>query len=517
MSRFGQDLTPNKESRFKIPKKSPASVSKRHSRQIQVSPQSRLPKLSTPLKKSPKRSLPTPHKANKLVESSKNSATPRIGATIINTPKEKLKVNRQVSFTKQYDRFIPNRSGIDSNTAQFHLKENDRQPTLDHSDFQYQEMLAKACGVALEKRILSYNSDPNVSDRPDPRTAFNKPTKIKPISKRRIPLVPEKVLDAPGIMDDFYLNLMDWSSMNILAVALEDTVYIWNGDTGQVHEFCKTSEDDYISSLKWTTDGSYLAVGTGLGDAQIWDIDSASKVRSMKGRTSRIGVLAWDQHIVSSGARDGGIWNHDVRVAKHKVAELLGHTSEVCGLAWRPDGSVLASGANDNKVQIWDARSSTPKMTKTCHTAAVKVTFHNKALAWCPWQISTLATGGGTGDHWLNFWNTNTGSKLNSIRADSQVTSIQWSTKYKEFVTSHGFPNNQLTIWSYPKLTKIADLPGHESRIINTCLSPDGETVASCASDENLKFWKVFEVPNKKKREEVDDNLTGTLERMTIR
>ena len=256
------------------------------------------------------------------------------------------------------------------------MKESDRQPTLDHSDFQYQEMLAKACGVALEKRILSYNSDSTSSDRPDPRNAFNtRPGKSKSAqSKRRIPLVPEKVLDAPGLMDDFYLNLMDWSSMNILAVALDDTVYIWNGDTGQVHEFCKTVlEDDYIASLKWTADGSYLAVGTGLGDAQIWDVDSASKVRSMKGRTSRIGVLSWDQHIVSSGARDGSIWNHDVRIAKHKVAELLGHTAEVCGLAWRPDGNILASGGNDNKVQIWDARSSIPKMTKTCHTAAVKV------------------------------------------------------------------------------------------------------------------------------------------------
>ena len=129
-----------------------------------------------------------------------------------------------------------------------------------------------------------------------------------------------------------------------------------------------------------------------------------------------------------------------------------------------------------------------------------------------------MATGGGTGDHWINFWNTNTGAKINSVEADSQVTSIQWSLKYKEFVTSHGFPNNQLTIWSYPKLTKIADLPGHESRVINTALSPDGETVASCASDENLKFWKAFEVPKGKRRDDdVDDNLTGTLERMTIR
>jgi cell division cycle protein 20 (cofactor of APC complex) len=53
--------------------------------------------------------------------------------------------------------------------------------------------------------------------------------------------------------------------------------------------------------------------------------------------------------------------------------EMNGHSAEVCGLQWRLDGALLASGGNDNKVQIWDSRSSIPKITKTNHNAAVKV------------------------------------------------------------------------------------------------------------------------------------------------
>jgi cell division cycle protein 20 (cofactor of APC complex) len=104
-----------------------------------------------------------------------------------------------------------------------------------------------------------------------------------------------------------------------------------------------------------------------------------------------------------------------------------------------------------------------------------------------------LATGGGSQDGMIHFWNTTTQGKINSINAGSQVTSIQWSIAYKEFVSSHGYPNNQLSVWSYPSLNKIADLPGHDARILSTALSPDGETVASSASDENLKFWRIFE------------------------
>jgi cell division cycle protein 20 (cofactor of APC complex) len=274
---------------------------------------------------------------------------------------------------------------MDINTAKYHMKDTKESQTLDQEALSYQETMAKACGVALEKRILTFSAQPPPSDSHSLRNPWHRPSKPNRImAKRRIPLVAEKILDAPGLADDYYLNLLDWSSKNLLAVGLEDTVYIWNGDTGSVQEFCRTKTDDSIASLKWASDGSYIAIGTAQGDSQIWDVDTNAKIRSMKGHTSRVGVLSWDQHILSSGARDGSIWNHDVRIAKHKVAELLGHTAEVCGLQWRPDGNMLASGGNDNLVQIWDARSSIPRTTKTAHTAAVK------ALAWCPWQLVIL-------------------------------------------------------------------------------------------------------------------------------
>lgn len=40
-------------------------------------------------------------------------------------------------------------------------------------------------------------------------------------------------------------------------------------------------------------------------------------------------------------------------------------------------------------------------------------------------------------------------------------------------------PDNQLTIWKYPSLTRIIDIPAHETRILHSALSPDGQTLAS--------------------------------------
>lgn len=84
------------------------------------------------------------------------------------------------------------------------------------------------------------------------------------------------------------------------------------------------------------------------------------------------------------------------------------------------------------------------------HQAAVK------ALDWCPWQTNVLASGGGTADRTIRFWNCNNGQCINSVNANSQVCAILWSKTYRELVSAHGFANNQLTIWKYPSLTKVS-------------------------------------------------------------
>ncbi|KAI7830969.1 WD40-repeat-containing domain protein [Kickxella alabastrina] len=385
----------------------------------------------------------------------------------------------------QYDRFIPNRSAMDMASSQFNIARSDSDQPLDSATIAYQEEIARACGVSINKRILKFREEAPTSEKDDLRQVYSRPALKAGAStgtKRRILNTPERVLDAPGL-----------------------SVYLWDASTGDVNSLCQLEGDAYISSVKWTADGTYLAVGTSDGDVQIWDAESQNRIRTMSGHQARVGVISWEKHMLSSGCRDGSIWNHDVRVAAHKTAELVAHSGEVCGLTWRADGALLASGGNDNLVNIWDARSTVPKFTKTQHTAAVK------ALAWSPWQLNLLASGGGSYDRHVHFWNTTTTARLNSIDTGSQVTSIQWSSEYRELVTSHGFPHNHLALWSYPSLTKIVDIPAHDTRVLHTAISPDGQTVATAASDESLKFWRIFESRGKSIRSGKGDTAASTL------
>ena len=78
--------------------------------------------------------------------------------------------------------------------------------------------------------------------------------------------------------------------------------------------------------------------------------------------------------ILYSGSRDGMILYNDVRKQNHVVGKSCYHRMDVCGLKWSPDGSKLASGANDNLVCIWNnSNPSEPAQVLKGHKSAIKV------------------------------------------------------------------------------------------------------------------------------------------------
>ena len=56
-------------------------------------------------------------------------------------------------------------------------------------------------------------------------------------------------------------------------------------------------------------------------------------------------------------------------------------------------------------------------VTAVCDTPLHRLDAHQaavKALAWCPWQKNLLASGGGTADRMIRFWNANNGRRYNN-------------------------------------------------------------------------------------------------------
>ena len=282
------------------------------------------------------------------------------------------------------------------------------------------------------------------------------------INQRKISIKPYKELPAPNLIDDFYLNLLDWSQKNQIAVGCASSVVLWNNNKTQSETLfvydnndennLQNNENKYVSSLIWSEDGEQLAVGNSYGHVEIYDVNKKELISTFKGHSSRVGVVSWNRNLISSGSKDYSIITRDTRCRdsnENIIKKFLGHQQEVCGLKWSFDGSQLASGGNDNNLMVWSL-------------------------------------------HFNRFWNTTNFEPIFKVDTGSQVCNLVFSKSSNELVSTHGYSLNQINVWKLPNMQKIKTLTGHSFRVLYLSLSPDGQSIVTGAGDKTLKFWNIF-------------------------
>jgi len=310
------------------------------------------------------------------------------------------------------------------------------------------------------------------------------------ISTRHIPKKAEKILDAPSLIDDYYLNPLDWGYNNSLLICLGPGLYSYEIYTGTAKLIMSYSKG-YLTSVGWSSIGSTIAIGTSDNNVILWDGVEGKEIATARFHLSRVTSITWNpiqKHIISTGGKDGAIHNLDTRTMVSPIYSFTSaHMQEICGLKWAPEGSRLASGGNDDTFCIWEIGREEPIWRCQEHTAAVK------ALAWADWKRGTLATGGGTDDKTIRLWDVYNKQCEQIVKVNSQVSSLHFNGRYKEVISSHGFHENQISVWSYPTMKKMSDLKGHKGRILATAFSPDGCMLASLGADETLRLWRINE------------------------
>ena len=221
------------------------------------------------------------------------------------------------SSNSSADRFIPSRGGtIDGEDYSFssgsdeNMDNGNDSASSSSTSSDFNKLLTETASgesiksdVGANTRVLAFKNK-----APAPKEGYQntlkvlysqKTSKKGDVSKstRHISSAPVRKLDAPEMLDDYYLNLLSWGPTNQLAVALSQYVYLWDANNGEIKELMNMEEDpdDYVSSVSWLPEGgTHLAIGTNSNVVQLWDVRRPGvPLASFRAHGERVSSLEW--------------------------------------------------------------------------------------------------------------------------------------------------------------------------------------------------------------------------------
>ncbi|GAB4492482.1 MAG: PD40 domain-containing protein [Anaerolineales bacterium] len=170
------------------------------------------------------------------------------------------------------------------------------------------------------------------------------------------------------------------------------------------------------------------------------------------------------------------------------VRTYFGHTDRVYGIAYSPDGRLLASSSRDGSIKIWDASGANREALHTFIINPDPETHGATNVAFSP-DGRLLAGVSGRGE--IILWDTSTWQEVR--QKDNAHTGAVWGLAFSPngrlLLTGGG--DARVKLWNLSDLTEIYTFSEHQDVVNAVAFSPNGTMIASASDDRTAKIWRV--------------------------
>ncbi len=270
----------------------------------------------------------------------------------------------------------------------------------------------------------------------------------------------------------------------------DGTARVWDTQSGTITQTLQ-GHNNTVRSVDCTPDGQQVLTGSDDRTALLWDAPTGTELQRFRDQTivSAVVLAADGQHVITlSGDGEGNTARIWTTQPKYERPIFTGHQGIISGVAFSPEGQLLATADSAGEIRLWDVLSG-QEIRKINSEDTV-----NYALQFSP-DGRYLASG-----QWhtgiVQLWDVQTGKEVRHFSADNVggINEVAFSPDGRYLFGGGGVWIDQSDAnafqWDVQTGDIVFAIPLTESgEFYGTDYSPDGNYLVTAHSDGTARLW----------------------------